>query len=132
VSLAVERLDAKLASPEQQWGKGAAARTSRNQPRRLELAGAVSATGLQGNGFDCQLSASRQAALGNDIEAKPQSVGFNARSSPDLNHDPRDFTQALVSGAIDDEIDNALAQRQLVHQAFSSVYRSAQINPRVE
>jgi hypothetical protein len=43
---------------------------------------------LQGNGFDSQLSASRQTALGNDIEAKPQSVGFNARRNPDLNHDP--------------------------------------------
>jgi hypothetical protein len=90
-------------------------------------------SGLARQGFDCQLSASRQTALGNDIEAKPQSVGFNARSSRDLNHDPRDFTQALLSGAIDDEVDKCFGSTPARASGFvQCVHRSAEINATVD
>ena len=86
--------------------------------RRLELAGAVPATGLQRDCFDCELSASRQGALGNNIEAKPQSVGLDPCADPDLKHHPGDRMQAFLAGAINDEVYNALAQRQFVHRLF--------------
>src|SRR5208283_5715085 len=101
--------------------KGSATRTRRNQPWWREFAGAVSAAGLQGDGFDHQLGALHQGVGGDDFEAKSQRVWFDARGNPDLDHDPSDLMHAFLAGAFDNKIDNTLAQRQLMHwRSFAS------------
>lgn len=74
---------------------------------------------MQANLFDRQLGTLHQGFGGNDVEAKPERVRLDARGDPDLDDDPGDRMHAFLSSAFDDEIDDALAQRQLVHRRRS-------------
>src|SRR5208337_34110 len=58
----------------------------------------------------------RQGVRGDDVEAKSQRVRFDACGSPDFDHDPGHRTHAFLASAPDNEVDDALAQRQLVHR----------------
>jgi len=89
--------------------------TRRNHPFRLELRAAVSAAGLQGDRVDRQLGTLRESVGGHDVEAEAQRVWFYAYRYPDLKGDASDCMHALLAGAFDDEVDDALGQRQFVH-----------------
>jgi hypothetical protein len=70
---------------------------------------------LQRNCVDRQLGALRQSVGGHEVEAKSQRVRFDASGNSDLDQDPGDRMHALLTSAFDNQVDNALAQRQLVH-----------------
>src|SRR5271165_281590 len=62
----------------------------------------------------------RQGVRGDDVEAKSQRVRFDACGSPDFDHDPGHRMHAFLASAPDNEVDNALAQCQLVHRRSST------------
>ena len=75
--------------------------------------------------LDRQFATVSQGVCGDDVEATAQRVRFDAPGSPEFDHDPRHRVHAILLSAPDNEVDNALAQRQLVHRRSSTSGRRA-------
>jgi hypothetical protein len=83
---------------------------------------------LQRNRFDCQFGTLRNGIGGDNVKAQAQRVWFDTGRATDLDRDPSDLLDPLAASALDDEVEDVSAERQLVHRGSHSQHRAQRLD----